>query len=450
MAQKGVVSGNNYTFNALAKTITFSNDYLGMALSDVMYIINITSGVATVIYDPSDITKGGTLSGLTLTLNYDTSSMSSTDSLQIIIGFTPQNQDPAPVKSVDTVTDTNQTELLQSIADNLGLLSLAMDVNEKAPLSVHDVVTKKDVQGANVISDAPRPLHGILKGAVLGDSFVVDTTGYATLVVQCASSVGYNSQIIIEGCNDAPNFASAQWSQLTYINTINTTTGATAIQNANFSPTPSNSYTLYISCFHRFIRIRPVTASAGTFSITAYLRTQPVDAGPIFTKAVSATIGAISTIVATQNAAGSTQNFTGGLPVGGFLPPGSTNVTWPVLVGGRELPAVGSLSGVSRTLLVDPLGRPILGTDIPSGSFGNGSTMRGVGGIQNTIQGSQALLVSDVGQTEGNTNNHLLYQILEELKILNQQFIELPILLQSSFSQMSDPDEYRNEHGKNW
>jgi hypothetical protein len=85
MGFKGVVPATSYTFNAGAKTITFGANYSTIALSDILYVLNAKSGTATVIYDPTDAAKGGTYAGRTLTLNYDTTSMSNSDPLQIII-----------------------------------------------------------------------------------------------------------------------------------------------------------------------------------------------------------------------------------------------------------------------------------------------------------------------------------------------------------------------------
>lgn len=85
MGFKGVVPAADYTFNASAKTVTFSANYSSLALSDILYILNTKSGTATVIYDPTVAAKGGTYAGRTLTLAHDTTSMSNSDPLQIII-----------------------------------------------------------------------------------------------------------------------------------------------------------------------------------------------------------------------------------------------------------------------------------------------------------------------------------------------------------------------------
>lgn len=85
MGFKGVVPASDYTFNASAKTVTFSANYSTLALSDILYILNAKSGTATVIYDPTDAAKGGTYAGRTLTLAHNTTSMSNSDPLQIIV-----------------------------------------------------------------------------------------------------------------------------------------------------------------------------------------------------------------------------------------------------------------------------------------------------------------------------------------------------------------------------
>lgn len=88
---KGVVPYGKYTFYPATKIIELHADYSGIALSDIMLITNVKSGTAITIYDPFDPAKGGTLSlvggVITLTLNYNTTAMSNTDPLQIIVGM---------------------------------------------------------------------------------------------------------------------------------------------------------------------------------------------------------------------------------------------------------------------------------------------------------------------------------------------------------------------------
>ena len=70
----------NYTFNATGKTISF-NDLTSVNLNSLLIIDNTTRG--TLIFNFADSTKVGTVSGNTLTLGYDTSSMNNNDKLLI-------------------------------------------------------------------------------------------------------------------------------------------------------------------------------------------------------------------------------------------------------------------------------------------------------------------------------------------------------------------------------
>lgn len=70
----------DYTFSASAKTIT-SSDFT--KLSEIALITNVTDNI--IIYNFADPAKGATLSGRVLTLVWDTTAMSDTDNLQIIM-----------------------------------------------------------------------------------------------------------------------------------------------------------------------------------------------------------------------------------------------------------------------------------------------------------------------------------------------------------------------------
>jgi hypothetical protein len=74
------LKNDKYIFNHTAKTITFVG-LSGLFLQSIYAIFNVTDGIQ--IYDFGDPTKTGTLTGSILTLTYDTSSMSDTDSLLI-------------------------------------------------------------------------------------------------------------------------------------------------------------------------------------------------------------------------------------------------------------------------------------------------------------------------------------------------------------------------------
>lgn len=71
---------DNYTFNSAASTITFS-DYSNIHLNRVLLIVNVTTN--TIIYNFANPALGGDVASNVLTLDYDTSVMSSGDILMI-------------------------------------------------------------------------------------------------------------------------------------------------------------------------------------------------------------------------------------------------------------------------------------------------------------------------------------------------------------------------------
>ncbi len=95
-----VLVGNNigsYAFDASAQTITFSG--LGpLNLEDIGIIVNVTD--QEVIYNPQGTDKGGSISSNVLTLEYDTTSMSDGDALQISIAYNNSEDYSLRVKKV--------------------------------------------------------------------------------------------------------------------------------------------------------------------------------------------------------------------------------------------------------------------------------------------------------------------------------------------------------------
>lgn len=73
----------DYTFDASAQTITFSENYV---LEQVLLITNVTDGI--IIYNFSNPAMGGTLTNGVLTLEYNTTTMDDTDALQIYLDTT--------------------------------------------------------------------------------------------------------------------------------------------------------------------------------------------------------------------------------------------------------------------------------------------------------------------------------------------------------------------------
>ena len=83
---------DNYTFTASARTIVF-NDYSSINPSGLLLITNAIDNI--IIYNFASASLGGIVSGNTLTLTYNTSTMSDDDSLQIFYedGLLPSTAD---------------------------------------------------------------------------------------------------------------------------------------------------------------------------------------------------------------------------------------------------------------------------------------------------------------------------------------------------------------------
>jgi hypothetical protein len=72
----------DYTFNAATKQITFNTTSV-VGLEQLLVITNVTDNL--IIYNFADPSAGGTVANNVLTLDYDTTSMSNTDNLQIFL-----------------------------------------------------------------------------------------------------------------------------------------------------------------------------------------------------------------------------------------------------------------------------------------------------------------------------------------------------------------------------
>lgn len=463
---KGIVSNQYYTFNAANKTITFSSDYAGLDLAEITYITNIKNGIATVIYDPFDATKGGTLSGLTLTLAYNTTTMGDTDPLQIITGFTPYNADPLPVKIVESSDQLDDTAILQNISDNLDFLNLALDQTENIQVNTREINNeRRDVNNAVVLSEGVEILKiTIPAGATYVSPIPIDTLGYGALTwnfpVSSSWAISY-----ISYANDPSSFnigqVVTQGTQLSLFYIIGSTGQIQAWNSVS-----SGGYAHIISpTFGRYVRLS--ISNTSSFSIVLAFTLKSSSCIPYVASTTIANIGSNSAVI---TAAGPTApagaSTTPGIPIGGTLTPTTnpsnstsslqTSVPFPIGIAGREQPYVGAQGGLFRYLTLDGGGRAIIAGDTPAtetrtlSTLGSGAIPglppRGVGGIPNNIVGAQSLTVADIQQVEGDTHTMLLKQILQELKILNQQFIELPNIINNPTYKMSDPQEYRDDN----
>lgn len=115
----------DYTFNAATKQITFNTTDV-VLLNQVLIITNVTDNV--IIYNFADPTKGGSISNNVLTLTFDTTSMSNTDSLQIFLDLYGAPSTEA------TAIDTNESVIL-----------LRRLVQLLAPIAVQDASQRQRV-----------------------------------------------------------------------------------------------------------------------------------------------------------------------------------------------------------------------------------------------------------------------------------------------------------------
>lgn len=148
----------DYTFNALAKTITFSES---IPLERLLIITNVTTN--TIIYNFADINTGGVVSDNVLTLSYNTADMSNTDKLQIFIEGENTNFNALFLQVLNKLNDqiqennTASTELVRSInsfkilfgfPDIYGRLRVAVEANA-------NIATVTTVTNMNTLNGHP-------------------------------------------------------------------------------------------------------------------------------------------------------------------------------------------------------------------------------------------------------------------------------------------------------
>lgn len=124
---------SNYTFNPAARTISFT-DYTSINLESLLLITNVTDN--QIIYNFADPCFGGGVNGNTVTLTYNTTSMSSADALQIYY------DDPSESAS------TEQT--LQALLDVSEYLKIL--VNQTKVLATQDSNQRQRVVVENTLA----------------------------------------------------------------------------------------------------------------------------------------------------------------------------------------------------------------------------------------------------------------------------------------------------------
>lgn len=117
------------TFDASAQTVTHAS-FSDVGLAGIQLIVNVTDQV--IIYNFADTTKGGSLTGDVLTLEFDTTSMSDTDQLMVLV-----EDGVAYPLPTGAATAANQASILAAV-DGLEALLGTIDADTGAILTAVD------------------------------------------------------------------------------------------------------------------------------------------------------------------------------------------------------------------------------------------------------------------------------------------------------------------------
>lgn len=135
----------NYTFTPSTKTIVF-NDYTSIDLEGILLVTNVTDN--QIIYNFADINFGGYVSSNSVILNYDTTSMSNTDTLQIFYDDGKESASELTLQSLD-----DMISYLKLIFQNTKVLS-TQDLNQRQRVVVENTLSMPTIN-ANTT-----PLYG--------------------------------------------------------------------------------------------------------------------------------------------------------------------------------------------------------------------------------------------------------------------------------------------------
>lgn len=148
---------SNYSFNAAAKQITLS-DYTSVDLESLLLITNVTDNI--IIYNFAGTGKGATISGNVLTLDYDTTSMSDSDDLQV---FIDDGESPATNSALETI-DLLLTQLLKR-SESLAVVDTAQRqrvvVEGSSNLTIPTVTVNTNNTGSRPVDSNNNPVFSL-------------------------------------------------------------------------------------------------------------------------------------------------------------------------------------------------------------------------------------------------------------------------------------------------
>lgn len=140
----GQDASGTYTFNPSQKKVTFVGLTQQITLANVLLITNVTAN--TIIYNFADSSTGAvSFANNVLTLDYDTTSMNSTDVLQIYLDLAGEESLHDLLRRMNKLLESNavvdsrlrQRVVLEAIGTNLGT---STEVNATIPVTVGNPV----------------------------------------------------------------------------------------------------------------------------------------------------------------------------------------------------------------------------------------------------------------------------------------------------------------------
>ena len=141
----------NYSFNAGAQTITFNTTDV-ITLEQLLVITNVTTN--KIIYNFADPSVGGSIVNNVLTLDFDTTSMSSGDKLQIFIDniLTPASDETLQLINEQTELMRRITKLLEpsSRASNAGLQMVDASFTTLSVVNSHNLTYMGGTQNQTI------------------------------------------------------------------------------------------------------------------------------------------------------------------------------------------------------------------------------------------------------------------------------------------------------------
>ena len=203
----GQDTSGTYTFNPTAKTVTFSGLSQQITLANILLITNVTAN--TIIYNFASSTTGAvSFVNNVLTLDYDTTSMSATDVLQIYIDVESYEESLATLlRRMNKLLESNavvdsklrQRVTIEAIGANNS--SNSTEVNTTIPVS--GTVTAS-MSGGNFITSQFAPNN-------TSNPYTVASTPFAGIVVEAPVHQLWRVANDAQGC-----YASAIRSKLSF------------------------------------------------------------------------------------------------------------------------------------------------------------------------------------------------------------------------------------------